>query len=71
MGYLILSRRLNESIRIGENVEVLIADIYQNREGHFVVDIGLKGPKSVKFLRKETYKEDLKKNGLNTKYKFG
>lgn len=64
MGYLILSRRLNERIRIGKNVEIMVADIYTNKQGELVVDIGLTGPKDVKFLRMETYLEDLKRNGI-------
>ena len=69
MGWLILSRRLNERIKIGKDVDLLITDIYKNADGELVVDIGLTGPKEVKFLRQENYLQDLKKNGTNTRYK--
>lgn len=72
MGFLVLSRRLNERILIGDDVEILIADIRQDKSGELIVDIGLTGPKHVKFLRKETHLQEMKnKNGFNTRNKSG
>lgn len=68
MGYLVLSRRLNEKILIGPDIEILIADIRENSRGEPVVDIALKAPKNIKILKQETYLGDLK-NGFNTRNK--
>lgn len=48
---LVLSRKRGESILIGENVEVVIAEVRGNK-----VRIGINAPKSVPVYRKEVYK---------------
>ena len=56
MGYLVISRRLNERITIGEDIEILISDI-NVLEGK--VDIAIAAPKNISIKRKETHlKED-------------
>lgn len=65
MGYLILSRRLNEKIKVGDDIEIMIADLYENKDGELVVDVALTGPKDVKFLRYENYLKDLKNANRN------
>ncbi len=47
---LILSRKLNESIIIGDDIELSIVDIKGDQ-----VKIGINAPKSVKVFRKEVY----------------
>lgn len=68
MGYLVLSRKLNEKILIGSDIEILIADIRENSRGEPVVDIALKAPREIKILKEETYLGDLK-NGLDIRNK--
>ena len=67
MGFLVLARRLNERILIGDDIEILIADIRENRDGELVVDVAINAPKpKYKILKHETYLKDLKgfkKNG--------
>ncbi len=47
---LILSRKLNESIIIGDDIEISIVDIKGDQ-----VKIGINAPKNVKVFRKEVY----------------
>jgi carbon storage regulator len=47
---LVLTRRKDESIIIGENTEVLIVDIYGKK-----VRLGIIAPKSIPVHRKEVY----------------
>lgn len=49
---LVVSRKIGESIVIGENIEVSILDISEG-----IVKIGIEAPKNIKILRKELYKE--------------
>lgn len=47
---LVLSRRKNESIMVGEEVEIIIADIRGDR-----VRLGISAPKHVPVHRREVY----------------
>ena len=47
---LILSRKLNESIIIGDDIELSVVDIKGDQ-----VKIGINAPKTVKVFRKEVY----------------
>ena len=47
---LVLSRRKNESIVIGDNIEVVIADIRGNK-----VRLGISAPSDITVHRKEIY----------------
>lgn len=47
---LILARKLNESIMIGDKVEISIIDIKGDQ-----VKLGIKAPKNVKVYRQEVY----------------
>ena len=47
---LILSRRVNESIMVGENIEVKIVDV-SNR----AVKLGIEAPKEISVHRKEVF----------------
>jgi carbon storage regulator len=49
---LVLTRKLGESITIGENIKILIVDI----DGH-QVKIGIDAPKSVEIYREELYEK--------------
>lgn len=49
---LVVSRKIGESIIIGDNIEVNILDISEG-----IVKIGIEAPKKIKILRKELLKE--------------
>lgn len=49
---LVLARRLNESIMIGDDIEVVVIDIKGDQ-----VKLGIKAPKKVTVHRKEIYQE--------------
>lgn len=55
---LILSRRINESIVVGDNIEIKIVDV-SNR----VVKLGIEAPKEIAVHRKEVY-EAIKNENL-------
>lgn len=54
---LVLARKVNQSIMINDNIEVMILDIQGEQ-----VKIGLKAPKSVKIFRKEVYESIQREN---------
>ena len=54
---LVLARRLNESIIIGDDVEVVVIDIKGDQ-----VKLGIKAPKKVTVHRKEIYEEIQQEN---------
>lgn len=53
---LVLTRRLNESILIGEDIEIQIVQV-RGSGGQAVVRVGITAPKHVTVLRKEVYDE--------------
>lgn len=53
---LVLTRRLNESIIIGDNVEIKIVQVKGSGD-QAVIRIGISAPKQVTVLRKEVYDE--------------
>jgi len=54
---LILSRRANESIMIGDSIEISIVDIKGDQ-----VKLGIRAPKKVKVYRKEVYENIQREN---------
>ena len=54
---LILTRKLNESIMIGDQIEISIVDIRGDQ-----VKIGIKAPKNIKVYRQEVYRAIQKEN---------
>lgn len=54
---LVLARRLNESIMIGDDIEVVVIDIKGDQ-----VKLGIRAPKRVSVHRKEIYDEIRKEN---------
>ncbi len=58
---LVLSRRKTESIMIGENMEIVIADVRGD-----IVRVGIIAPKSVPVHRKEVYQAIRKERALST-----
>lgn len=64
MGYLVISRRTNERILIGDDIEILIAGITNDK-----VDIAIKAPKDLLILRKCTHLQEQKQNGTTTRDK--
>ncbi len=67
MGYLVLSRKINQRILIGD-AEISISDIRRNSQGEFIADIAIKAPKNIKILKYECHLEDLK-NGYRVNNK--
>ena len=65
MGYLVISRKIGERILIGDNIEILVADIQ-----HKKVDIAIKAPKEIKIKRQVTHIQEELKNG-NTRQLAG
>lgn len=49
---LVLSRKINQSIVIGDNIEIMLVDIRGDQ-----IKLGIKAPKNVKIFRKEVYEE--------------
>jgi carbon storage regulator len=47
---LVLSRRKDESIMVGDNIEIMIIDIQRNK-----IQLGINAPKRVPVYRKEIY----------------
>lgn len=54
---LVLARRLNESIMIGDEIEVVVIDIKGDQ-----VKLGIKAPKKITVHRKEIYQEIQQEN---------
>jgi len=54
---LVLSRKKNQSIMIGEDIEIIITDVSDDK-----VRIGIKAPKSLKIFRKELIEEIQEEN---------
>ncbi len=53
---LVLTRRLHESILIGDDIEIQIVQV-RGAGGQAVVRVGISAPKHVTVLRKEVYDE--------------
>ena len=63
-GKLILTRKLNESVMIGDDIEVTVAEVLSGNK----IRLGFKAPDDVKIYRKEVYdnmKEDAVKESEN------
>ncbi|MGM0651600.1 MAG: carbon storage regulator CsrA [Bacillota bacterium] len=54
---LVLSRKTEQSIMIGDDIEIVVSSIDGNS-----VRIGIKAPKDLKILRKETFEEVRQEN---------
>lgn len=54
---LVLTRKINEKIIIGDDIEIILVDIGKDQ-----VKIGIKAPKSVKVHRWEVYEEIQREN---------
>jgi carbon storage regulator len=54
---LVLARRLNESIMIGDDIEIVVIDIKGDQ-----VKLGIKAPRKVTVHRKEIYQEIKQEN---------
>lgn len=63
---LVLARRLNESIMIGDEIEIVVIDIKGDQ-----VKLGIRAPKRVTVHRKEIYDEIRKENiaAMDSKFK--
>lgn len=49
---LVLSRKINQSIVIGDNIEIMLVDIRGDQ-----IKLGINAPRDVKIFRKEVYEE--------------
>ena len=49
---LVLSRKINQSIVIGDAIEIMLVDIRGDQ-----IKLGINAPKTVKIFRKEVYEE--------------
>jgi carbon storage regulator len=56
---LVLARHLNESIMIGEDIEIVVVAVQ-----HDQVKLGIKAPRSIAVHRKEVYEEIQRENRL-------
>lgn len=54
---LVLARKINQSIIIQDNIEIMILDVQGEQ-----VKIGIKAPKEIKIYRKEIYEEIQREN---------
>ncbi|HYE83653.1 MAG TPA: carbon storage regulator CsrA [Clostridia bacterium] len=54
---LVLSRKKNQSIMIGDNIEIIITDVSEDK-----VRIGIKAPRNLKIFRKELIEEIQEEN---------
>ena len=54
---LVISRKINEKIRIGDNIEIVVVSIDKNQ-----VKIGIEAPKNVTILRAELIEQITKEN---------
>ena len=54
---LVLSRKTDQSIMIGDDIEIVVSSIDGNS-----VRIGIKAPRDLKILRKETFEEVRQEN---------
>ncbi len=54
---LVLARKLNESIMIGDNIEIVVIDIKGDQ-----VKLGIKAPRKITVHRKEIYQEIKQEN---------
>ncbi len=54
---LVLARKLNESIMIGDDIEIVVIDIKGDQ-----VKLGIKAPKKITVHRKEIYQEIKQEN---------
>jgi carbon storage regulator len=68
---LVLSREKDESIIIGDNVEIVVVGFRRHAKDNIKVQLGIKAPRSVTVHRKEIYEaiqrekaEKEKENGM-------
>lgn len=60
MGYLVIGRKVNQRIQIGDDIEILIADINSEK-----VEIAIKAPKKISIKRKDSHFDDKNTEGDN------
>ncbi len=63
---LVLARKLNESIMIGDEIEIVVIDIKNDQ-----IKLGIKAPRSIAVHRKEVYEDIQLENiaALSSKFK--
>ena len=63
MGYLVISRQINERIKIGDDITIMISDIHKNGLGQPRVDIAIDAPRHLKINRQMTHMEEDQASG--------
>ncbi len=58
---LVLTRRVDESIMLGDDIEIKVVDVRGGR-GNYSVRIGIEAPRHITVLRKEVYDEVIAEN---------
>ena len=58
---LVLSRQRNESIMIGDNIEITVVDVRGDK-----VRLGITAPKDISVHRKEVYEAILREKGMTS-----
>jgi len=56
---LVLSRKMNQSLMIADDIEIIIVDIQKDQ-----IKLGIKAPKDIPIVRKELY-EAIKKSNIS------
>jgi carbon storage regulator len=56
-GMLVLSRKQGESIKIGENIELIILEVKGDQ-----IKVGIQAPKNIEIWRKELYEDIQQEN---------
>jgi carbon storage regulator len=65
MGYLVISRRTNERILIGDDIEIVVAEISRDK-----IDLAIKAPRDIQIRRKSTAMQEDEDNALRFRDKF-
>ena len=60
LGMLVLTRHTSERIRIGDDIEILVVAVRENK-----VRLGVKAPANVPVLREEVYQQIQKRKAAN------
>ncbi len=63
-GYCVVSRKINERVVIGEDVEILVAFLSDDK-----VELAIRAPKEKKIRRRETHLEEMQNSEFESKFR--